>query len=100
MRCEMKLKQRVVRTMNKGLPPEEQVSMVTDFLNWLFSDCTPTECQKKLAFWIPKLMEDISAGKYGLWLLIFHYSKWLVFLRWLRYRINPMEVLQEDYIAR
>jgi hypothetical protein len=96
----MKLKQRVVRTMNKGLPPEEQVLMVTDFLNWLFSDCAPTECQKKLAFWTPILIKDISAGKYGLWLLIFHYMKCFVSLRWLRYCFNQMRAPREDHIAR
>ncbi len=96
----MNLKQRVVKKLNKSLPPEEQISMVTDFLNWLFSDYTPIECQEKLAFWTPKLVEDISTGKFGLWLLIFHYVKYLVSLRWLRYWFNPMKASQKDHIAR
>lgn len=96
----MMFKQYIVKTMNRGLPPEEQELMVTDFLNWFFSDCTPTECQKKLAFWIPKLIEDISKGKFGLWLLLFHYVENLVSLRWLRSWFNLMKAPQEDHIAR
>jgi hypothetical protein len=96
----MNLKQRIVRTMMNGLPPEEQVLMVTDFLNWLFSNYTPAERQKKLAFWTPKLVEDMSAGIYGLWLLIFHYMKYLVSLRWLRYWSHPVKAPREDHISR
>jgi hypothetical protein len=96
----MNLKQLIVRTMMNGLPPEEQVLMVTDFLKWLFSDCSSAERGKKLAFWTPKLIEHISSGGYGLWLLIFHYMKYLVALRWLRTWFDPVKAPREDHITR
>lgn len=96
----MNLKQRLVRKMMDGLPPEEQVLMTTDFLNWFFLDYPQTERLKKLAFWTPRLTEDMSEGVYGLWLLIFHYTKYLVSLRWLRYWFHPMKAPREDHISR
>lgn len=96
----MDLKQWVIRTIDKGLPHEEQELMVTDFLNWLFSDCTPTERQENVAFLKPKLVEDISKGKYGLWLLSFQYMKYLVSLCWVRHWFNPMAAPKEDHITR
>ncbi len=96
----MNLKRHIVRTMMNALPPEEQVLMVTDLLNWLFSDCTPAERQKKLASWTPKLIEDISAGICGLWMLMFHYMTYLVSLRWLRYWPNPLKAPSEDHTSR
>ncbi len=96
----MDLKQRIVRMMMNGLPPEEQVLMVTDFLNWLFSDCTSAELEKKLAFWTPKLIEDMSVGGFGLWLLIYQYVKYLVSLRWLRYWFNLTKSQRKDQMGR
>ncbi len=96
----MNPKRRIVKTMMNALPHEEQVLMVTDLLSWLFSDCTPTERQKKLAFWTSKLIEDMSAGAHGLWLLIFHYMIYLVSLRWLRYWFNPLKAPREDHTSR
>lgn len=96
----MNLKQRIVRLMMRELPPEEQLLMVTDAINWLFSDLTPAERQKKLDLWTPRLIEDMSAGEYGLWLLIFHYIKHLLSLRWLRYWFHPVRVPDEELFFR
>ena len=96
----MSLKQQIIRTMFKGLPPEEQVFMVTDYLNWVFSDCTPNEFQERLDFWTPRLIRDISVGKFGLWLIILHYGKYLVSRRWLRYWFNPIKASQEDHLVQ
>jgi len=95
----MSLKQQIIRMMVRGLPPEEQVLMVTDFLNWVFTDYAPNECQERLEFWTPRLISDISSGMFGLWLLIFHYIKYLVSLRWLRSWFNPIKASRENNIV-
>ncbi|UCD98287.1 MAG: hypothetical protein JSV42_15225 [Chloroflexota bacterium] len=96
----MKHKQRLIRRMMTALSPEEQVLMITDFLNWLLKDRTPAEREQKIVFLTPKLIADISSGNHGFWLLVYHYLKKLLFRRWWKHWSDPVQVSREDQIPR
>jgi hypothetical protein len=96
----MKIKQRIIKLMMKGLPPEEQGLMVTEFFEWLFADFTPAERRQKIAFWTPKLLAEMYSGTHGFWLLIYHYPKYLVSMRWWKYWLNPTAPSREDHFTQ
>lgn len=96
----MKIRQQIIKLMMNSLPPKEQTLMVTEFLDWLFADFSPAERRQKITFWTPKLLADMSIGNHGFWLLIYHYPKYLVSLRWWKYWVNPNAPSREDHLPR
>jgi hypothetical protein len=53
------------------LSHNEQQAMVRDFVDWLYADLPPAECREKVERLSPHLIEWISEGETGLW-LVFH----------------------------
>jgi hypothetical protein len=69
----MNLKRILIRILWSAIPVDEQKDMVTDFLDWLFSDLTPAERREKSKRLTPRLMEWIAQGKFGLSLVVYQH---------------------------
>jgi hypothetical protein len=71
----MNVKGRLTCTLMAALPHNEQQAMVRDFMDWPYADLPPAERQEKGERLSPRLIEWISEGKTGLWLVFYQYLK-------------------------
>lgn len=69
----MEIKKAFTCFLMDRLPPEEQVSTVTDVIAWRFADLSPAEQQQRVEQFGPGLMHMMREGRVGLPLLIFRH---------------------------
>lgn len=71
----MKTKRKITKKLMVHLHREEQQDIVRSVVIHIYPDLPPDQLNSKIVFWEPRIINGISAGDYGIWLVIFQHIK-------------------------